>query len=86
MNQYMYIQYMRTIQIKKNIQYKLFFFLIFQIVDNLSLSFFHTYTVQMRKKFTIQMKNFTLQMKFFQYIWKYPIQMYKYKITWNLYS
>lgn len=32
------------------------FLLIFQIVDNLLLSFFHTYTIQMRKKFTIQMK------------------------------
>lgn len=53
---------------KKKHTIQIIFYLIFQIVDNLSLSFFHTYTVQMRKKFTIQMKNFTLQMKFFQYI------------------
>lgn len=55
MNQYMYIQYMRTIQIKKTYNTNNFL-LIFQIVDNLLLSFFHTYTIQMRKKFTIQMK------------------------------
>lgn len=64
----MYIQYMRTMQIKKKHTIQIIFYLIFQIVDNLLLSFFHTYTVQMKKKFTIQMKNFTLQMKFFQYI------------------
>lgn len=68
MNQYMYIQYMRTIQIKKKHTIQIIFYLIFQIVDNLLLSFFHTYTIQMRKKFTVQMKNFTLQMKFVSYI------------------
>lgn len=46
----MYIQYMRTIQIKKKHTIQIIFYLIFQIVDNLLLSFFHTYTIQMRKK------------------------------------
>lgn len=35
---------------KKKHTIQIIFYLIFQIVDNLLLSFFHTYTIQMRKK------------------------------------